>query len=258
MERKNAPTQTAWQKSGRWYDDLVGAQGHYYHQHVILPNLARLLEFGPNSSLIDLGCGQGVLARAIPKNVNYVGVDLSKTLIQEAKKYHIHDKNRKFLLGDITKTLPLTPQEKFTHATLILSLQNIETPEKVFQMLAPHLSTDGKLVLVLNHPAFRIPRQSGWGEDEKTRTQYRKVNAYMTPQKIPIQMHPGQKESTDTTWSFHHPLSAYSLWLKQNGFVIELMEEWISDKVSTGSQARQENRARKEFPLFLAIVARLI
>jgi hypothetical protein len=34
---------------------------------------------------------------------------------------------------------------------------------------------------------------------------------------------------------------------------VELIEEWYSDKTSEGSQAKRENRARTEFPLFLAI-----
>jgi len=37
--------------------------------------------------------------------------------------------------------------------------------------------------------------------------------------------------------------------------VISDLEEWTSDKVSAGKSARAENRARSEFPLFLAIKA---
>jgi hypothetical protein len=33
------------------------------------------------------------------------------------------------------------------------------------------------------------------------------------------------------------------------------MEEWTSDKVSVGKAAKGENRARAEFPLFMAIRA---
>ncbi len=29
--------QTSWQKVSRWYNDAVGEEGHYYHQHLILP-----------------------------------------------------------------------------------------------------------------------------------------------------------------------------------------------------------------------------
>jgi len=111
---------------------------------------------------------------------------------------------------------------------------------------------------VLNHPAFRIPRQSGWGINEKTKQQYRWVNRYSTPLKIPIDMNPGQKNqksSGQTTWSFHRSLQDYVSMLVKAGFVITGLEEWSSDKESEGKAARMENRARQEFPLFLTLIA---
>ena len=122
--------------------------------------------------------------------------------------------------------------------------------------MAAHLQKGGRFAIVMNHPCFRIPRQSSWGFDEATKLQYRRMNGYMSPQKIPIEMHPGAQKQA-TTWSFHHPLSDYSKWLYEAGFSIERIEEWCSDKVSTGGNAKAENRARKEFPLFLSIIARL-
>ncbi len=109
------------------------------------------------------------------------------------------------------------------------------------------------MVLVLNHPAFRIPRQSGWGE-HTNKIQYRYINRYLTPLEIPITMHPGQSQSA-MTWSYHVPISFYAQALASAGLVIETIEEWTSDKQSEGKAARMENRARAEIPLFMAIVA---
>lgn len=245
---------TSWQKVGEWYDGIVGESGSYYHQHVILPNILPLLDLKKDSALLDLGCGQGVLAGAIGRDIDYLGLDAAKFLLQKAKARH---KNRTFMLADITKPLPLTKDRLFTHAAIILALQNVQDPEKVFQNLKSHLAPKASLVIVLNHPCFRIPRQSSWGFDEATKTQYRRLNSYMTSQKIPIQAHPSQKDASQHTWSFHHPLSDYFRFLSSAGFAVERLEEWCSDKVSTGKAARWENRARKEFPLFLALKATL-
>jgi hypothetical protein len=43
--------------------------------------------------------------------------------------------------------------------------------------------------------------------------------------------------------------------LFENGFAIEKIEEWTSEKQSEGKMARAENRARDEFPMFMAILA---
>ncbi|MDF2577191.1 MAG: hypothetical protein K0S74_675 [Chlamydiales bacterium] len=247
---------TSWHNVGKWYDKVVGDDGHYYHQHVVLPGVKKLLNFNQipeGSSLLDLACGQGVLARQIPSHMEYYGFDIAPALIQAAKSYSKQKKHH-FAVADATKPLPLQKND-FQFATIILALQNIEHPLAALQQAYNHLAQGGRLLIVLNHPCFRIPRQSSWEIDQATKTQYRRMNRYYSPIKIPIQMNPGKGQKSTDTWSFHHPISAYVKWLKEAGFVITDMEEWMSDKVSEGGAAKMENRAREEFPLFLAVVA---
>lgn len=246
---------TSWESSEQWYDQIVGKTGHYYHENIVIPNILKLLnceESHHSPSLLDLACGQGVLARALPKHFIYHGIDLSPSLIQSAKQL-TKRKECTFSLGDICK--PLQLKQVYTHATIILALQNVDAPEKALRQASEHLQKTGTLVLVLNHPCFRIPRQSHWGIDEKQKLQYRRVDRYLTPLKIPIQTHPSRGQHSQTTWSYHSPLSLYSQWLMESGFMITLIEEWRSDKKSLGKKAKMENRAREEFPLFLAIKA---
>ena len=70
-------------------------------------------------------------------------------------------------------------------------------------------------------------------------------------------MHPGAS-SSPITWTYHFPISMYTTWLHDVGFVIEMIEEWTSDKTSIGKAGKMENRSRSEFPLFLAIRAKKI
>jgi ubiquinone/menaquinone biosynthesis C-methylase UbiE len=245
---------TSWEAAGKWYNKTVGERGHYYHQHVVIPGVVRLFGIDSQSSVLDIGCGQGVLARSLPREVSYTGVDLAKNLISYAQQ---QDKNPKheYIVADATKRISLSTQH-FTHAAAILCLQNMEFPQNAIQNASGLLGKNGRFVMVLNHPAFRIPRQSGWGMGEN-KLQYRYENVYMSSQKIPITMHPGEKSSA-VTWSFHHPISFYIESLAKSGFVVETMEEWVSDKESVGKAAKMENRSRLEFPLFLTIVARKI
>lgn len=243
---------TGWDHVGKWYDEIVGDEGHYYHKHVILPRLLPLLDLAPSSSLLDLACGQGILARHLPPSLPYTGIDLSPSFIQSAKKQQTP--SQRFLTGDICKPLPIK-EKTFSHATIILALQNVAHPELAIKNASLHLIHKGRLAIVLNHPCFRIPRQSQWGIDEPKKIQYRRIDRYLTPLTIPIQMHPGKGKESPSTHSFHHSLTDYSRFLREAGFVIERIEEWTSDKISTGKAARMENRAREEFPLFLTIIA---
>ncbi|MBS0626253.1 MAG: class I SAM-dependent methyltransferase [Verrucomicrobia bacterium] len=252
MSKKNIST--SWEPAENWYNSCVGEKGHYYHQSVILPSTLRLLQIKAKSTgaLLDVGCGQGVLERQIPDGIEYWGVDASASLIKNAKK-QTQKPNRHFLVGDATQPLPVDKTD-FDWATFILCLQNMEDGKAAIAGVSRHLKKGGKLLLVLNHPCFRIPRQSAWGVDEAAKLQYRRLNTYMSPMKIPIQMNPGKGEQSSTTYSFHHSLTDYMSWLAAAGFSVSALEEWCSDKKSEGGRARMEDRARKEFPLFLALL----
>jgi ubiquinone/menaquinone biosynthesis C-methylase UbiE len=254
MRRKKAQS-TSWNSVSRWYDQLVGEKGQHYHEAVIMPNALKLLELGKKDKLIDLGCGQGILSRHLPKETEYIGIDLSKDLIRRAQHYNKRPKTS-FLCRDAAEPLPFQINT-FSHAAFILSLQNMENGEKAVGNLFHCLKPGGKILLVLNHPCFRIPRQSSWQTDEENKIQYRRINRYFSFQKIPIQTHPS-REKGPATYSFHYPLSTYCEWVSKAGFLIEKMDEWLSDKKSTGKKSAMENRARSEFPLFLAILAKKI
>lgn len=246
-------SETSWETSASWYDKTVGEKGHYYHQQVVVPGALRLLNLKPANTLLDLACGQGILARQIPKGTGYLGIDASASLIASAKKSAVKG-SQEFLVHDLDKPLDLK-RRTFTHAACILALQNIEDPSQLLRTASDLLQPGGTFVLVINHPCFRIPRQSHWGIDEQKKLQYRRLDLYMSSLKIPIQTHPSKQRESPQTWSFHRPLSVYCAYLNQAGFAIRSIEEWCSDKKSTGKMAPLENRSRKEFPLFLAIAA---
>lgn len=254
--KKNKPD-TSWESSSAWYDKLVSVEGHYYHREIIIPGILDLLKQypDPDGFLLDLACGQGVLARHLPRKMKYIGVDVSPSLIQSAQK-NAPD-NHRFFVHDFTLALHI-PKMQCSHACCVLALQNIPSIAPLFQSAWEHLKKNAPLILVLNHPSFRVPRQSSWGVDLEKKLQYRRMDCYMTPLKIPIQTHPSLKSQSETTWSFHYPLSVYSTLLKESGFTIDLIQEWCSNKKSQGKMATMENRSRKEFPLFMTLVARKI
>lgn len=248
---KNA--KTSWEPVQKWYRNIVGDEGHYYHKSIILPGLLRLMELNANSSLLDLGCGTGILGRHVMPELEYHGFDIAPSFIKEAKHQDKHPAHC-YDVADVTKPFNLKDKQ-FSHAAIVLALQNMENPVGAFKNASKHLKNNGKLFIVMNHPCFRIPRQSSWGIDEQKKIQYRRIDRYYTPMPIPIQAHPSKGDSSAATISFHYPISHYIKWLKEAGFVVSDMEEWCSDKSSTGAAAKMENRSRDEFPLFLAVVA---
>lgn len=248
---KRRVIQNSWQKVGKWYGKITEGEGHYYHRNVIIPRVLELLNLKPSSKVLDMGSGSGILGRSIDRNISYVGVDLSTSLIKDAIRQD-NNPNHTYVINDASKLE--IKQNDFTDSIFILSLQNMKNAELGIKNAVSKLKSGGKLLLVLNHPAFRIPRQSSWQIDDGNKTEYRRINKYMSTMEIPINMNPSDRNS-ELTWSYHYPISRITDMITNNGLLIAKIEEWNSDKVSVGSASKMENAARSEFPLFMAILA---
>lgn len=245
-----------WDQVASWYDKLVGDDGSDYHKNVILPAVLRLLNSKPTERVLDLCCGQGVLARLLVEEKlagEVVGVDASSKLIEAARERTKHPKAR-FLIADASSNASWA-DGRFDAAACVMAVHDLENIEPMFQHLAQALKTGGRAVIVMMHPCFRIPRQTHWGWDEEKKIQYRRLDRYSVPLSIPVTTHPGRKTG-EQTWFYHRPLSAYMNALGKAGLAITRCEELHSHRRSqAGPRSRGEHRAAEEFPLFLALVA---
>ena len=184
-----------------------------------------------------------------------MGVDCSPSLITRAKRSRIA--GAEFLVADAADVARHFAPQSMDGAVCLLAIQNMEKMDAVFHATAQVLKIRAPFILVLNHPCFRQPRQSGWGWDDPRKIQYRRLDRYLTSYEMPIFAHPGSAPNVKT-FSYHRPLSAYVHALVAAGFVVDAMEEWVSPKRSdSGPRAKAENAARSEFPLFLALRAQL-
>ena len=253
MKKDSKRTGTSWGKVADWYDEMLDEKDNTYQKNVILPNILRLMDIKKGEIILDLACGSGFFSREFfKKGAKVVGVDISAELIDIAKKKSPKEIEYHVLSAD---KLASVEEKSVDKIAVILAIQNIENISGVFSECNRVLKNGGKIFLVMNHPAFRIPKLSGWTFDDKNKIQYRRIDEYMSELKSKIEMHPG-KDKSERTVSFHRPLQYYFKMLKKNRFCVSGLEEWISDKKSQpGPRAIAEDKARKEFPLFLFIEA---
>lgn len=254
--RRGSASSTSWENVAEWYGTHLSAPGTYQSE-VVWPGALKLLGVGAGKVFLDVACGEGSFAQLISKQGGgVVGIDASPTLVRQAQMKHV--RNAEFFVSDASRGTKDIASMTFDGAAIVLALQNIENMEGVFTTVSKLLKKNAPFVIVLNHPAFRVPRQSSWGFEDSRKMMYRRIDSYLEEKSIPMQMHPGDAPDVRTT-SFHRPLSSYVSALSKAGFMIDEMEEWISHKESTsGPRARAENRIRKEIPMFLAIRARKV
>jgi len=260
--REQSKADNTWEPVADWYQGLIGGGQSDHHENLILPGVLELLGNVANAKILDIACGQGVLARALASNgAEVTGVDASPTLIEAASK--TAGSTETYTVGDVRDLrAALGDAGPFDGAACVLAAMNIDPFPPVLEGAASLLRPGSPLVIVVMHPAFRIPKATDWQWDEQDgRTvQFRRVAAYTGQRAEPIVMNPGAVASGAdpvTTTTHHRPISFYVNALAGAGFAVDRLDEWSSKRESEpGPRADAENAARREIPMFLAIRAR--
>lgn len=250
-------TATHWGNVAESYDKHLSNDATY-HSEVIWPNLKRLLADVSDKSVLDVACGQGYFSELLSgEGANVTAFDMGADLIAIAKKNAEKNSKNKihYFVADAQN---FSIGDKFDVAICILALQNIENAKGTIESIKKSLKPKGKVILILNHPAFRIPKHSSWQYDQDI--QYRRVDTYMSEEKIKLDMTPGKKKQNEKeyTYSFHRPLQYYFKLFANAGFAVTRLEEWVSNRESVGKHAVRENKARHEFPLFMCVELKVL
>ena len=254
--RAGGPRETSWDQVATWYDGWVGDRGSTYHRELAVPAVLDLLQPRPGDHVLDVGGGQGVLAPYLAEaGARVTVVDASARLIAAARRRHARLRGARFLVGD-ARRLPAVAgldEGSFDAAAFMLSIQDMDPLDDVVRAVAWALRADGRVVMLMTHPAFRQPRHSGWGFDEGRGLTFRRIDGYLTPMAVPMKSLGGGQP----TRSFHRPISAYVNALGAAGFAVDAMLE-IADLPPDrrpGRGARGDARAHEEIPIFLALRA---
>lgn len=269
---------TSWDEVAGWYDQLLEDRGSDHYEQVILPGVMHLLAPKSGHRVLDIACGQGILARRLVKaGATCVGVDSSPRLITRAKE--LGEDGCEFHVGDARELGSLGLTGEFDSAACVMALMNIEPMAPVVNASAALLKPGGVFVCVILHPAFRSPGRTSWhfegapaprpprgmergpsrprppSEERITR----RVDAYLSSDASKIVMNPGEAahgKPEVVTMTYHRPIQDYVSTLADAGLHLTALEEWVSNRSSQpGPRAVEENRARREIPMFLALRA---
>jgi SAM-dependent methyltransferase len=204
-----------WDEHAQWWIDgfTDGADPEYEQQIIPLA----LEELVGKKIVLDVGCGDGQIARALAKNgAEVLGIDPTKLHIDIANE---RAGGPTYLLGSAT-SLPV-PDASQDAVVACLVFEHIDAVDAAIAEVARVLKPGGQFSFFLNHPLLQTPG-SGWIDDHiiDPPEQYWRIGPYL------IEAESIEEVELGVHIRFiHRPLSRYINALIANGLYLERMLE---------------------------------
>ncbi len=245
---------SGWDHVAGWYDKMVGVDGSDYHRNVILPAALDLLNLQSGESVIDVCCGQGVLFPHLLKAgaERIIGVDASQQLVDRAQRRFPAESRIEVICKDACIRDDWA-DGSFDAAVCLMAVHDVGKLPGLLENLASSLKQNGRVVAIMMHPCFRIPKQSHWGWDGDQKVQYRRIDKYGNSLQIGIETQPSNGSGEGTVF-YHRPLQELLTGFGNAGIgIIECKELYSHRRSQGGPFSKAEHRAAEEFPLFLGL-----
>ena len=204
-----------WDEHAQWWIDgfTNGADPEYVEQ--IIPLAAE--ELVGRLKVLDLGCGDGQIARALAaQGSDVLGVDPTQLHIDVAIE---RGGGPRYLLGGATQ-IPAS-DNSFDAVVACLVFEHIDQMDEAMTEVARVLKPQGQFSFFLNHPLLQTPG-SGWIDDHiiDPPEQYWRIGPYL------VETESIEEVEKDVYIRFiHRPLSRYVNALIANGMTLERMVE---------------------------------
>ena len=204
-----------WDEHAQWWIDgfTNGADPEYVEQ--IIPLAVE--ELVGRHKVLDLGCGDGQIARAlVAQGSDVLGVDPTQLHIDIAIE---RGGGPRYLLGGATD-IP-ADDNSFDAVVACLVFEHIDQMDEAMTEVARVLKPEGQFSFFLNHPLLQTPG-SGWIDDHiiDPPEQYWRIGPYL------VETESIEEVEKDVYIRFiHRPLSRYVNALIANGMTLERMVE---------------------------------
>lgn len=204
-----------WDEHAQWWIDgfTDGADPEYVEQ--IIP--MAIEELSGHSMILDVGCGDGQIARALAaKGCTVLGVDPTQRHIDVARE---RGGGPRYELGSATR-LPVEDESQDA-VVACLVFEHIDEMDAAIAEVARVLKPGGQFSFFLNHPLLQTPG-SGWIDDHiiDPPEQYWRIGPYLVETESIEEVERGVRIRF-----IHRPLSRYVNALVANGLALQRMVE---------------------------------
>lgn len=235
-----AITRRIWDRNAEYWDRHM-QDGNDWHLQIVRPAVERLLALRGGERLLDVGCGNGLLARHLAaRAARVLACDVSPKMIELAQARGDGDGRIEYRVVDATDVdqLRTLGRRTFDGAVAAMVLMDIPTVDALATGLATALKPGGRFVFAIAHPCFHSSGTSPVMEED--RRDGRPGTAHAVKVRRYLHLAPergvalaGQPE---VQYYFDRPLSVLLAPFFAAGFVLDGLEEPAFPPVAAGSR----------------------
>lgn len=187
----NQQVRDVWNTNAAFWDEQMG-DGNQFQRILVGPATERLLQLQPGEQVLEIACGNGVMARRLAQlGARVVATDFSEKFIERAKARGVPGENGgsiEYRVVDATneKELLALGQQRFDAIVCNQAIMDMADIEPLMRAVSVLLKEDGRFVFSLMHPCFngKVAMMAEALEDENGEvitTHSVKVLKYSTP-----------------------------------------------------------------------------
>lgn len=231
----------SWDTIADWYAEYLrsGSALHDFSRDILLDRLPDDLG---DQRILDVGCGEGFVSRALAgRGASVLGVDAAPRMIGHARAAEQERPTGAVYAVDDGCTLATVPTGSVDWVTAGLALNNVPDLAAALRAIRRVLVDGGRLVFTIPHPCFEAPHAT-WAEAGR-----RVIGEYLGEGF----WRSSDPEGVRRAGNQHRMVSTYVNGLLEHGFVIESMAE-----PAPGAKVAAQQPRRAGLPPFLLLRAR--
>jgi SAM-dependent methyltransferase len=218
----------AWDALAGFWDEAMSG-GRTWQQMLIDPAVERLLALRSGERVLEIACGNGLLARRMASlGAAVLATDFSEEMVRRARGHG--GEGVEYRRADATKTeelLELAAPGTLDAVVCNMAIMDMTAIEPMAAACVELLKPDGRFVLSTAHPAFNgndSVRMIEQDEDKQgVRRRYSvKVSSYIRPQ---AGKGVALEDQPVVQWYFHRAIQDVFGAFFQHGFVLDGLEE---------------------------------
>ena len=243
----------AWDYAADAYTQRQASGYDYYRYEFLGPAQVEACGDVAGLAVLDVGCGNGYLARELARRgARVTGIDISPRMIEHARAQEAAEPlGIDYRVADAAEIADHFAAGSFDMAASCIALQDMPSPSTVLRAVHDVLRPGGRFVASITHPCTDTPFRQ-WERDESRAKRWLCIDRYF--ERGPIEYAWIRGAYDFTTPALHATLEDWFGWMLGAGFQLRALHEPRPTAAALAARPDLEDAARVPYYLVFDLV----